>query len=243
MKKFLSVGLLIAAASVGICQEKTLVQSILLKPKNGMGIQFESALKAHNIRFHSSPAKTYVFQFISGEKMGYYQVAFPASSWTEMDNMKPNTAHEQDIHNSISPKLAENEGWVFSRRIDSLSHGDQNWEIAKSRMTYWHIKRGKTQEFATWLRKIKLILDDTKDPRNVTIYSKLLAGSDGQFILVSRYREGWKELEPNFYTPIKELFIRAHSAAEWENYIKVFDECVEKEETFLRVFRPDLSTK
>ena len=98
-------------------------------------------------------------------------------------------------------------------------------------------------EFGSWLRKIKLILDETNDPRNVTIYSKSLAGSDGQFILVTRYKDGWKEMEPNFHKPIKDLFIKTHSAAEWDNYMKFWDECVQKEETYLRVFRPDLSTK
>jgi hypothetical protein len=243
MKKLLSLWLLVAAGYFCFGQEKNLVQSILLKPKNGMGPQFETALKAHNVKFHSAPSKAFVFQFINGEKMGFYQVAFPASSWAEMDNMKPNPAHEMDVQTAIAPKLEVNEGWIFSRRIDSLSHGDQNWEIAKSRMTYWHMKRGKMQEFAGWLRKIKLMLDDTKDPRNVTIYSKSLAGTDGQFILVTRYKDGWKEMEPNFHKPIKDLFIKAYSAAEWDSYIKVFDECVEKEETYLRVFRPDLSTK
>jgi hypothetical protein len=243
MKKMLSVCLLLLAGYFCSGQEKNLVQSILLKPKNGMAPQFEAALKAHNMKFHAAPAKAYVFQFISGDKMGYYQVAFPPGSWADMDNMKPNPAHEQDVQNSIATKLDVNEGWIFSRKIDSLSHGDQNWDIAKSRMTYWHMKRGKMQEFAGWLRKIKLMLDDTKDPRNVTIYSKSLAGTDGQFILVTRYKEGWKEMEPNFYTPIKDMFIKTYSSAEWDNYMKVFDDCVVKEETYLRVFRPDLSTK
>ena len=239
----LLVCLLIAAYAPGFCQEKNLVQSILLKPKNGMVTQFEAAMKAHNVKYHSAPGKTFVFQFISGEKMGFYQVAFPATSWAEMDNMKPNPAHQQDIETGIAPKLEVNEGWIFSRRIDSLSHGDQNWEIAKSRMTYWHIKRGKMQELASWIRKIKLVLDENKDPRNITVYSKLMAGSDGQFILVTRYKDGWKEMEPNFYTPIKDLFIKAYSAAEWDSYVKLWDECVEKEETYMRVFRPDLSSK
>jgi hypothetical protein len=243
MKKMLSVCLLLVVANYCAGQEKTLVQSILLKPKPEMIMQFENALKAHNTKFHAAPGKAFVFQFISGDKMGFYQVAFPASSWAEMDNMKPAAGHEQDVQTTIAPKLEVNEGWIFSRRIDSLSHGDQNWDIAKSRMTYWHIKRGKMQEFAGWLRKIKLMLDDTKDPRNVTFYSKSLAGTDGQFILVTRYKEGWKEMEPNFHKPIKDLFIKTYSAAEWDNYIKVFDDCVEKEETYLRVFRPDLSTK
>ena len=243
MRKTIFLWLLIAAGYFGFSQEKTLVHSLLLKPKAGMKLQFENSIKAHNQKFHSAANKVFVFEIISGEKTGTFQVAWPPTSWAEMDNMKPNTAHDQDVQTTIAPKLEVNEGMIFSRRVDSVSHGDNDWTIPKTQVTTWHIKRGKTQDFLGWLKKIKMAFDNTNDPRNSTIYSKLMAGTDPQVILISRYKNGWKEMEQGYYTSLKDVYTKAYSAAEWDEYMKAFNEFVESTETYLRVYRADLSSK
>ncbi len=243
MRKTILLGLLMAAGYFGFSQEKTLVHSLLLKPKTGMKLQFENSMKVHNQKFHAADNKVYVFEIISGEKMGYFQVAWPPTSWAEMDNMKPNPLHEQDVQTTITSKVEENDGMMFSRRVDSVSHGDNDWTIPKTQVTIWHIKRGKIQEWLAWIKKIKIALDNTNDPRNATIYTKLMAGTDPQVILVSRYKNGWKEMEPGYYTPLKDIYTKAYSAAEWDEYMKAYDDLVESAETYLRVYRPDLSSK
>lgn len=243
MRKTICFGLLFAAGYFGFSQEKTLVQSLLLKPKAGMKLQFESSIKAHNQKFHSATNKVYVFEIISGEKMGTFQIAWPPTSWAEMDNMKPNPAHDQDVQTTIASKVEENEGMVFSRRVDSLSHGDNDWTIPKTQVTIWHIKRGKMDEWLARIKKIKIVLDSTNDPRNSTIYTKLMAGTGQQVILISRYKNGWKEMEPGYYTPLKDLITKAYSADEWDIHLKAYNDCVESAETYLRVYRPDLSSK
>ncbi len=224
-------------------QDKTLVQSIMLKPKADQIAQFENTMKVHNQKFHGGTDKVFVFQIITGERMGYYQVAWPPTSWAEVDNRKPNPAHDQDVQANIASKLAENDGMIFSRRIDSVSHGDNDWTIAKTQVTIWHLKRGKTAEWLGWVKKFKMAFDNANDTRNYTIYVKPMAGTDPQVILISRFKNGWKEMEQGHYTPIKDVYTKAYSAAEWDEYMKAYDELVESTETYLRVFRPDLSSK
>ncbi|MFC0774347.1 hypothetical protein [Terrimonas alba] len=243
MRKTIFLCLLIAGYYFAPGQEKTLVHSIMLKPKAGQALQFENNMKAHNQKFHGANDKVFVFQIITGEKMGYYQVAWPPTSWAEMDNNKPNPVHDQDVQTKIQSLLQENDGMIFSRRVDSLSHGDNDWTIPKTQVTIWHIKPGKTDEWLARLRKFKLAFDNSNDQRNYTIYTKLMAGSDPQVILISRYRNGWKEMEPGFYTPLKDVLSKAYSAEEWGIHMKAYYDCVEKAETYLRVYRPDLSSK
>lgn len=243
MRKTISIGLLLAVGYAGLCQEKTLVQSIMLRPKVGEIAQFENSLKIHNQKFHGAADKVYVFQIITGARMGFYQIAWPPTSWADLDNQKPNPAHEQDVQNNIAAKLAENDGMMFTRRVDSVSHGDQDWSIAKTQVSIWHMKRGKTAEWLGWVKKMKMAFDGSNDPRNYTIYVKQMAGTDAQVILISRFKNGWKEMESGYYTPIKDIYTKAYSAAEWEEYMKAYNEMVESTETYLRVFRPDLSSK
>ena len=244
MRKTICFGLLFAASYFGFSQEKTLVHSILLKPKAGMKLQFENSMKAHNQKFHSSADnKVFVFEIITGEKMGTFQVAWPPTSWAEIDNMKPNPAHDQDVQNTIAAKVEENEGMMFSRRVDSLSHGDNDWTIPKTQVTIWHIKRGKLDEWLERVKKVKMAFDNTNDKRNNTIYTKLMAGTDQQVILISRYKNGWKEMEPGYYTSLKDVITKAYSAEEWDIQQKAFNDCVESTETYLRVYRADLSSK
>jgi hypothetical protein len=243
MRKTIFLWLLMATGYFGFAQEKTLVQSLLLKPKTGMQPQFETSMKVHNQKFHTGGNKIYVFEIVSGEKTGFFQVAWPATSWAEMDNIKPNPAHSQDVQTTIAPKLEINEGMVFSRRADSLSHGDNDWSISKSQITFWHIKRGKMDQWLARLKKVKTAMDNANDPRNYTIYTKIMAGTDALVMLVSRYKNGWKEMEPGYYTPLKDVITSAYSAEEWNLQQKDYDECVESAETYLRVYRADLSTK
>ena len=81
MRKTIFLCLLIAGYYFAPGQEKTLVHSIMLKPKAGQALQFENTMKAHNEKFHGANDKVFVFQIITGEKMGYYQVAWPPTSW------------------------------------------------------------------------------------------------------------------------------------------------------------------
>lgn len=243
MRKTIFFGLLMAASYFAFSQDKTLVHSILLKPKAGMKLQLENSIKAHNQKFHTGSDKVYVFEIISGEKMGTLQIAWPPTSWAEMDDMKPNPAHDQDVQNTIAPKVEVNEGMLFSRRVDSVSHGDNDWTIPKTQVTIWHIKRGKMDEWMARLRKIKMAFDNTNDPRNTTIYTKLMSGTDVQVILIARYKNGWKEMEPGYYTPLKDVLTKAYSADEWDIQLKAYNDCVESAETYLRVYRPDLSSK
>ena len=243
MRKTITTGLFMAIACTGFSQEKTLVHSIMLKPKVGEVAQFENSMKVHNQKFHGPADKVFVFQILTGEKMGYYQVAWPPSSWADMDNQKPNPAHEQDVQTTILSKLAENDGMIFSRRVDSLSHGDGDWTIAKTQVTIWHIKPGKMDAWMERLKKFKTAFDNSNDKRNYTIYTKLMAGTDQQVILISRYKNGWKEMEPGFYTPLKEVLIKAYSSEEWDVHMKAYYDCIDKAETYLRVYRPDLSSK
>lgn len=245
MRKTITFWLLIAASYFGFSQEKTLVQSIMLRPKAGMKLQFESSMKAHNQKFHSggNSVSVYVFEIISGARMGTYQVAWPPTSWEEMDNMKPSPAHDQDIQANIASKVEENEGMMYTRRVDSVSHGDNDWTIPKTQVTVWHIKKGKMQDWMAWVKKFKMAFDNSNDNRNYTVYTKLLAGTDAQVILISRYKNGWKEMEPGYYIPLKDVFTKAYSAADWDEYMKAYNEYVESAETYLRVYRADLSAK
>lgn len=243
MRKTIFIGWLMAAGYAGLCQEKTLVQSIMFKPKVGEISQFENSIKTHNQKFHGGADKVFVFQIITGARMGFYQIAWPPTSWEEIDNRKPNPSHEQDVQANIISKLAENDGMQFARRIDSVSHGDNDWSIPKTQVTIWHMKRGKTAEWLGWVKKLKMAFDNANDPRNYTIYVKQMAGTDAQVILITRYKTGWKEMETGFYTPIKDIYTKAYSAAEWDEYMKAYNELVESAETYLRVFRPDLSSK
>ncbi len=65
----------------------------------------------------------------------------------------------------------------------------------------------------------RLAQKNKTDPQSHQYGNASILRIDGQFILVSQYIEGWKEIELDFHKLIKDLFIQAYSAAEWDKIL------------------------
>jgi hypothetical protein len=246
MKKLLFCGLCLAPL-LGISQGKNIYSSMIVTPKTAQALNFENSIKPHVAKFHSTNHKVIVFEILSGDKTGSYQIVEGPFSWAEMDEIPPGREHFQDVEMNLAPKVEKNYGRIFSVRVDSLSYGTMDMNVEKSRMLLFTLKPGQLNTVLGLMAKIKegvARLGDTK--RNATIYVKLLedvAGSRPQVIIIRRFPTGWKEMEDGYVLSVKDIITRAYSENYWQEWYKAISDAIESSESCLRMRRTDLSSQ
>ncbi len=246
MKKLILYGLFLLSIS-GFSQSKTIYSSMIVTPKPDQALHFENSLKPHVTKFHGPDNRQVVFQIISGPNTGSYQVVEGPFSWSDMDKIPPSNAHFEDVQVNLAPKIEKNHGKVFAARIDSVSYGTAGIGVEKSRILFFTLKPGQLSTFLGLLSKLKdAVAKSGETRRNAAVYVKLLeevAGSHPQVIIVRRFPNGWMEMEDGYIMSVKDMITKAYSADYWEEWLKATSGCVESTESFLRIYRADLSSK
>jgi hypothetical protein len=235
---------LFSTAFISVCfsQGKTLYVSSMLLPKQGQGKMLETAIMNHTQKYHGTD-KMRVFEIISGNNTGMYQLVQGPYSWGALDSLKLGDAHDLDFDTNIATKTNALTGESFVRLRPELSYGSMDVTIEKSRIAIWDVKRGRMDSVTIILQKLKDAMVKTSDMRNMTVYTKMMAGTALQVYLVYRFKNGWTDMEQGKFPSFKDMFIKASSEADWNEWTRMFDDNIEKIETHLRVYRKDISSK
>jgi hypothetical protein len=241
------VALLLAASFASFSQGKTLVSVNELKPKPGMGLEFESAWKAHNAKFHSGPDKRNVFEILSGPRTGSFLVVEGDMSYADLDIDKPGTAdHKADVQKNLSPRLDPSAGRSFYRFADTLSYNPTNTE--KAVLTITKLKVGKFGDYSAVLKKVQQVNAERKWPGSTSAYVQLWAGSSPTIVTVRNLKDGFKELEMGYYpgfgpNSFPEAYTKTFGADGWAQYLKATTELVDSQEQYIVKWRKDMSSK
>lgn len=245
MKKLLC--LLLCAVSLSVfSQGKTIYRVNVLKPKAGMKSAFEEAWKTHLAKFHNISDKRNVYEVTTGPESGSYVIVEGPISYADMDVEKPNTKeHALDIEKNFTPKLETTTNAMY-RWVDTLSyHGDTKGE--KFVLTSTVLHDGKTGEYMTELRRSYLISTKINAPGAGNNYVKLFAGSSPTIVGVRILKDGFKELDADYYkmdrNSFKDAYIKDYGQDGWDKRVKLLvDDVVIRTQHFEK-FRADLSSK
>jgi hypothetical protein len=241
MKKFFFVLSCLTASLFVLSQGRTIYISSMLSAKPGQQKVLETAIKSHTHTFHGKD-KMRVFQIMSGPNDGMYQLVQGAYTWAALDSLKLGDAHDLDFDVNIATKTQTLTGSTYSQLRPDLSHGSMDFTIEKSRVVILDIKRGRMDSAITMIKKLKDAMDKTNDKRDMTVYTKMLSGTSPQIVLIYRYKNGWTDQEDGNYQTMKNMITAAYSENDWNDWLRMGDANVEKQEAFLRVYRKDLSS-
>jgi hypothetical protein len=244
MRKLL-IALLTLVTITGFSQGQKLYNASFVKPKLGQSAAFEQAWKTHVLKFHGSDRKVSVFEVLTGKHAGTYQLIDGPSAWADMDKEKTATAaHDADWEKSIAPKLESADGDYVYRHADTLSYqGDVSAE--KSQVTIYNIKSGKFADFTAETKRGVEVNKKINAPWTYNTYVRQLSGSSPQMVVVSNYKDGFKQMESGYYPStgdaFKKAYLEMYSQASWDKRMTMQQDLLENYETFLRKYRADLS--
>ena len=230
-------------------QGKTLYTINIVKPKAGMKAAFEASWKLHLDKFHKTDDKRMVYEVTSGPEAGSYIIIEGPFAYADMDKDKPNAKeHSLDVDKNLSVKL-EPGGMNFTLRwADTLSYNSN--AIANSDkvlITRTHVKDGKMAGYLAEVRRSALISEKLKSPLSYSINIKQLAGTNPMIVTVRNLKDGFKEMEQNYFqlppNTFREAYIKDYGQEEWDKRVKMLVDDVVSRELHFEKKRVDLSSK
>jgi len=246
MKKILFMLLSVATVSV-FGQGKTLYTVNVVKPKAGMRSAFEAGWKLHLDKFHKTDDKRMVYEVISGPNLGSYTIIEGPYAYADMDKEKSNAKeHGLDLEKNISPKQELGMMNFTYRLVDTLSrNGDVKAD--KFLVTITTVKDGKLGEYLAELRRGTMIGDKLNSPFSANVYVQQQAGSSPTVVTVRNLKNGFKEMEMNYFqlppNSFRDAYVKEYGQEQWDKRLKLLvDDVVSRVQQFEKL-RPDLSSK
>jgi hypothetical protein len=259
MKKTFFLWLFIAAAFFANSQGSTLYRVNFVKPKAGMKSAFEANWKSHLAKFHKADDKRTVYEVVSGPHSGEYHIVEGPIAFADMDTERPNAKeHGLDLEKNFSPLLEPNSMNAIFRWDDTASFNGKV-TAEKFQVTVTHVKPNLITETIREGRRGTLIFAKLSQANNIplrfsaNVYTKIMAGSDPVRVSVRNLKDGFKELEANYYGPntmanqpnaFRDAYIKEYGYDAWDARQKVLDNNanVESREIYLMKLRKDLSS-
>ncbi|MEO5647691.1 MAG: hypothetical protein ABIQ56_04975, partial [Chitinophagaceae bacterium] len=225
----------------GLGQTKNVVSADRVFPKADKVAVFEKALGAHAQLYHTGNWKWRVFEIESGPDFGGYHVTEGPNNWTTLDGRGDiSKEHSADWDKNIAPLISDKGGSSYSTFNEELSTVKMTDYADRIIINHVFLKPGMVDKYKEELKKSKAAW--TAGNESIAVYESFASGPP-QIVIVSRLKNGLKELEKDFRTPFKDRYNTANGAGAWDNYLKVFAECVDNRWSEMLKFRADMSSK
>jgi len=239
MRKLIIFLLLIPC--IGFSQVQNVVTAERIFPKVDKGAQFEKALASHAQKFHTGNWKWRVFEVMSGPDYGGFQINEGPNSWATMDTRgNISKAHTDDWNTGVAPFITDRGNSLYATFNDELSTVKLTDYADNIIMSHNFIKPGMIDKFKELLKKAKAAW--AAGDESVAVYETFASGPP-QITIVTRLKNGLKELEKDYRKPFKERYIAANGENSYDDYLKTYAECVESRWAEMLKFRKDLSSK
>jgi hypothetical protein len=222
-------------------QNKTVVNTTRVFPKADKVLEFEKALAAHALKYHTGDWKWRVFDIETGPDAGGYQIVEGPNSWEQIDGRgNLGTDHTTDWNKTVAIYLTDKGSNMYSIYQDSLSSVALTDFSDKISITHYFPKIGWGNKVKGLIAKMKKVW--TASGESVAVYQTSSSGP-AQYALVTRYKQGLKERDPAFRKPFKERYEAMYGADSYNEGLEIFQNYVENTWGELLSARADLSSK
>jgi hypothetical protein len=240
--------LFITGVVSSFAQTKSLVSVLTVTPKIGQEQNFEKGWVAHLKKFHQADTtnRRSVFEITSGTRTGSYYIVDGGLSWADMDVERANNKeHDLDFTSNVSSTLESESGDMIYREADSLSY-NQNVQAGKFLLTAYHAKTGKQNDVTDEIKRSIAVDKKINSPVSFAGYIQMLAGSKPVVVIVRNLKEGFKELDPDYYKGLNDQFqaayIEMYGQAQWDKRMTAIADLTDLTEQEMMKYREDLSS-
>jgi hypothetical protein len=222
-------------------QTKNVVSSDRLFPKNDKVVEFEKALTAHAQKYHTGDWSWRVYEILSGPDARGYQVVEGPNSWAQLDargDISPE--HRMDFLQNVSPLTTEQNTTFYGVYREDLSTTQLTAFTDKIAITHVYIKPGFGPAFEELFKKAKKAWEAGNE--TVAVYTASSSGPP-QYMIVNRYKEGWKERDSSYRKPFKDRYNTVNGDGSYDNYLEGIQKYVDHSWGEMLIYRKDLGSK
>ena len=224
----------------GISQTKNVITTERYFPKNDKITDFEKALSSHVKTYHTGDWKWRSYDIMSGPDAGGYMVTEGPNSWEQLDSRGDISAeHMTDFTKNVAPLTTEKNSVMYATFRADLSTVQLTDFADKIAISHIFIKPGFNLEFEKIILKAKKAWESGS--QTVAVYESSSSGAP-QFIIVTRYKQGWKERDSSFRKPFRERYNTANGEDSFSNYLEDIQKYVESSWSELLIYNKELSS-
>ena len=239
MRKFLFLCLL--TPLMAGAQNKNVVSANRVFPKVDKVLEFEKALATHAQKYHTGDWKWRVFGIESGPDAGGYHITEGPNTWDQIDGRgNLGQEHNNDWNKSVAIYLTDRGTTTYSVYQDSLSSVALTDYSPKINITHFYPKIGWNNKLRTLIENYQKVWQEGGE--SVAVYQSSSSGPM-QYALVTRYKQGLKERNPNFRKPFKERYEAIHGGDSWNDVLQILQKYVDNAWSEMLSLRADLSSK
>lgn len=233
--------LLMLAPLFAIGQNQTVVSASRYFTKPDKVLEFEKALLAHIQKYHSGDWKWRVYEIQTGPDAGGYHIVEGPKSWDEFDKRGNLGAdHLNDWNKNVAIYLSDKFSSGYSEFREDLSTAQLLAFTDKIIITHVFPKTGMGGMIESDIKKLKKGWNAGN--QTVAVYQSVASGP-GQYALVSRLKDGLKELQAGYRKPMRERYDAANGEGTYDIFLNHINKTSKETWSEILVFRPDLSSK
>ena len=222
-------------------QAKNVISTFRIFPKVDKSAEFEKAFIAHAQKYHTCDWKWRVYEIQSGPDAGGFQVNEGPLSWEQFDKRGDlGAAHTADWAKNVLPLTADRGTTSYVQYNEELSTVQLTEFSEKIIINHMVPRPGMITSVEDMFKKMKSAW--TAGNESIAVY-RAVASGDPQLVTVSRLKEGLKELDEGFRKPFPERYATANGANSWTDFMKDYNNAVERRWSELLFYRADLSSK
>lgn len=226
---------------MAISQNKNVVSTHRVFPKMDKVMEFEKALAAHVQKYHKGDVSWRVFSIQSGPDFGGYHITEGPKTWTSEDERGDlGSEHMLDWNKNVAVHLTDRQSGGYSVYLDSLSTVAVGDFSDKINITHVYPKVGQGDNVVKMIKKLRK--NWAANGISVAVYTSNSSGP-AQYSIVTRYKQGLKEKEPDFRKPFKESYEAVNGEGSHAQFIKDLSEYVQESWSELLFLQKDLSSK
>lgn len=211
-------------------------------PAPGKSAAFESALGAHNKKFHASgPYGVRVYTILNGPNTGQYVWSMGPLKWSAYDG-KPSgeEMHDQDWSSTVDPNLSQGSNTQFMKLDSKLSRFPNDFSVNRIYFNHWDAKPMSNQKLKDLIEKVhKVYVEKLPNDTYGIYFNELPSTKAGNDISVGFFfdKYSWISEDSGFDKKFEEV----HGNGSWETFLKDWHDNVLGMESEIWEFREDLS--
>ncbi len=245
MLSALVLATLVAAPVLAADQDKPaeawVVETYAIHVRPDSVLQFESAVKNH-MKMHADAGDTsamHVYMEVIGSHMGTYFLRSAPQHWADFDNAMQIPGDRDDVLSKIVP-LTTKTASEMSVFMPDVSNWPKDLPAPKYvEVMDFRIKAGHEREFHSVIKRIHEALQD-KAPSRHYEWERTVEGGRGTEVTLAIPHDSWADFkmpDPPMYKILTEVYGETEADMMW----KTINEAVDEVESFVVMYRPDLS--
>ena len=198
-------------------------------------------MAAHAQKYHTGDWSWRVYDIMSGPDAGGYMVTEGPNSWDQLDTRGDiSPEHKMDFMKNVAPLTIEKGSTMYGTFRADLSTTQLTDFVDKIAINHVFAKPGFASEIENMIEKAKKAWE--LGNQSVAVYESSASGAP-QFLIVTRYKQGWKERDSSFMKPFRARYNTANGEDSFDSFTEGLQKYVESSWSELLIYNKELSSK